>query len=240
MTLNIKGHEVVLNPSEKAGRIVFSVKPFKQPKVSYPHKLSQKAVISWLQDNSEQIVNAISKIKSYEIKKEKISAGKEYKTAFKKLIFNSDSEKTYIKSDSDSNSFRKSGIINIYIDEKDNSREFQEKAEKIYLEILRIEAKNYLPQRVEALREKYKFPERKVIINKAVTRWGSCSRLRINLTLHLMRLPLEIIDYVIMHELCHTKIQNHSEKYYKLLESICPDRKVFERAIKNYNPSIFP
>lgn len=57
-------------------------------------------------------------------------------------------------------------------------------------------------------------------------RWGSCSsRGVITLNTELIKYPIEAIDYVIMHELCHLLEMNHSVAFYRLLESLCPDYK---------------
>ncbi len=56
------------------------------------------------------------------------------------------------------------------------------------------------------------------------TRWGSCSRHgRIFLNLRLVQAPVELIDYVIVHELCHIKEHNHSKRYYALLNAAMAD-----------------
>ncbi len=56
------------------------------------------------------------------------------------------------------------------------------------------------------------------------TRWGSCSRHgRILINLRLIQAPLELIDYVIVHEVCHLKEHNHSKRYYLLLDTAMPD-----------------
>ena len=76
-------------------------------------------------------------------------------------------------------------------------------------EAMRIEAKNFLPQRVEELAGKYGFSYRKVFIKKAKTLWGSCSsKNNINLNLHLMRLPERLQDYIIIHESGHEWFAN--------------------------------
>ena len=74
----------------------------------------------------------------------------------------------------------------------------------------RKEAKEYLPKRVSDLANIHKFEFNKVSVKNSKTRWGSCSfDNSINLSLHLMRLPDHLVDYVILHELVHTKIKNH-------------------------------
>ncbi|MBR3303332.1 MAG: M48 family metallopeptidase [Bacteroidales bacterium] len=65
------------------------------------------------------------------------------------------------------------------------------------------------------------FRYRRVAIKNNSTNWGSCSTLRnINLNMHLVRLPIELMDYVIAHELCHLVYPNHSVRFHNLLNAI--------------------
>lgn len=65
------------------------------------------------------------------------------------------------------------------------------------------------------------------------TRWGSCrSDKTITLNYHLLELRDELINYVIIHELCHTRYLNHSADFWKLVESFAPNYKAFRKEVK--------
>jgi hypothetical protein len=103
------------------------------------------------------------------------------------------------------------------------------------IEAMRAEAKRVLPSRLEELAEKYSFKYNQVRIKHNVSNWGSCSRKgNINLNLNLVRLPEELRDYVMLHELCHLKHPDHGKGFHALLESLCPDHRRKEKELRKF------
>ncbi|MDH6534224.1 DUF45 domain-containing protein [Parabacteroides sp. 52] len=91
--------------------------------------------------------------------------------------------------------------------------------------VFRMEAKRLLPDRLSALAQQHGFTYSSVRINNSQSRWGSCSgRKSINLSLYLMQLPWHLIDYVLLHELCHTIEMNHSDRFWDLLNKVTDNK----------------
>ena len=103
------------------------------------------------------------------------------------------------------------------------------------IEDLRKEAKRILPARLSELAKKYSFEYNQVRIKHNLSNWGSCSRKgNINLNLNLMRVPDDLRDYVILHELCHLRHPNHGPDFHALLESLCPGHRAKEKELRKY------
>lgn len=82
-------------------------------------------------------------------------------------------------------------------------------------------------------KEKIKF--NKLYIKPIQKRWGSCTKLgNITLNVNLIKVPVDCIDYVIIHELCHLKYLNHSPKFYRLLDKYSPNWKKLQEKLNKF------
>lgn len=104
--------------------------------------------------------------------------------------------------------------------------------DKTVCDWLQAKAERYLPIRVRQL-NKNRFPIKKVIVKDQKTLWGSCSsESHLHLNWRLIMAPRYASDYIILHELCHTRFLNHSQKFWKLVKRVSPS---YERAEKWFN-----
>jgi predicted metal-dependent hydrolase len=217
--------------STRAKRIIIRVKPIEGVRVSVPlyasYNSAEKFVLSrinWIKENQEKFLAQQSHDRIFNI-------GDTYATK-QHLIFLLSHTEHEIRIIKELNK------VSIFIPNNFDAKQpdIQEKIRKEVIEIWRIEAKEYLPIRLDYLAKQNNLLYTKVAIRNTRTRWGSCSYVNnINLSLHLMRLPEKLIDYVILHELAHTKVKNHSRDFWSYLESICEDSKALDRQLKKYN-----
>ena len=92
------------------------------------------------------------------------------------------------------------------------------------VEAMRRQAKAQLPGRLAELAARYGFTYNRVAIKHNATNWGSCSsKGNINLNLNIVRLPKVLQDYVLLHELCHLRHQDHGHAFHLLLEHVLTD-----------------
>lgn len=103
---------------------------------------------------------------------------------------------------------------------------------------LRKEAEQLLPQRLRMLSQKTGLDYRSVDVKQLKRRWGSCSSAKhITLNVFLMQLPWHLIDYVLAHELAHTKVMRHGAPFWEELEKHVPLAKQLRKEINQYQPT---
>jgi len=97
-------------------------------------------------------------------------------------------------------------------------------------------AKKIITERVNHFGKLYGFEFDRISIRSQRTRWGSCSKNgNLNFNYKLIYLSEEIMDYVIVHELCHLDQFNHSKRFWFLVSEIIPDYKELRRELKKLN-----
>lgn len=111
---------------------------------------------------------------------------------------------------------------------------------KVIEEALRRNAKIILPPRLYMLSQQHNLPYKSVKINSSSGRWGSCSaRGSINLSYYLVLLPKHLIDYVLLHELTHTREMNHGERFWALLDKMTGGQaQALRQELKQYRTGI--
>lgn len=224
--------QVSFTISERSRRIRLSVKSDGEIVVSMPRSVQYQDAIRFAESKTDWIVKQQSKIRAGLTLFAPESC---FRTRFHKLaITKGNTDKVYNRVGN--------GVIQIFIPERINHEQpkIQEFIKKTLVDVMRWEAKIYLPKRLKELAEKHGFKYQNVSIKNASTRWGSCSSANnINLNLHLMRVPEHLIDYVLLHELAHTVVKNHGEKFWLLLEQCYPNARKADKEMNNYRTQTF-
>jgi predicted metal-dependent hydrolase len=96
-------------------------------------------------------------------------------------------------------------------------------------------ARQHLIDRLNFLSQEHGFNYSRVFIKNQKTRWGSCSgKNNINLNINLIRLPDELIDYTILHELVHTRVKNHGRRFWDQMDKLVGDAKKLDSKLSEY------
>jgi len=233
--LRIQDLEIKLKKSFKAKNISIKIKPFEGVLVTVPMLVSFKLAEDFVKTKIKWINKNLNKVQKQEQSYTFFSANSSFKTRSHLVnITSTELSKNTVHIENTNVKVLISKKLSI------SSEENQLYIRNIILEIWRKEAKEYLPKRVKALAIDHDFNYQKLTIKNTKSRWGSCSfDNNINLSLHLMRISNELIDYVILHELVHTKVKNHSSKFWETLEKHCPNSKILDKELKKYTLRIF-
>ena len=99
-------------------------------------------------------------------------------------------------------------------------------ARELFVDWYRNRALTELAERVRHYSARTDLRPRRITVTDARTRYGSCSAAdRLSFSWRIIMAPLSVIDYIILHELAHIKVKNHSPLYWEFLATICPDWK---------------
>ncbi|MBW8324078.1 MAG: M48 family metallopeptidase [Prolixibacteraceae bacterium] len=224
--------QVSFTINERSRRIRLSIKSDGEIVVSMPSSVLYRDAIRFVESKTDWIVKQQSRIRAGLTLFAPESC---FKTRFHQLaITKGNTDKVYNRVGN--------GIIQIFIPDRVDHEQpkVQEFIKNTLIDVMRWEAKVYLPKRLNELAVKHGFTYQNVSIKNATTRWGSCSSVNnINLNLHLMRIPEHLIDYVLLHELAHTVVKNHGEKFWLLLEQCYPNARKADKEMNNYRTQTF-
>ena len=178
-----------------------------------PPRGSMKTMTTFIENSRQRLIVALQR---FPTQKNLLDDAIELQTnTFKINIFRADRSNYYLN--------LKDGILHIACPKNTDftDEQVQNILKQLLEKTLRHEAKRILPVRLHTLAEEYGFTYSEVKINNSKTRWGSCSaRKNINLSLSLMLLPDHLINYVLLHELCHTQEMSHSDRFWHLMDSV--------------------
>ena len=179
--------------------------------VTVPFGVSKRQVEQFLEENRSWILENRKRMECYEQRTGVgLQIGAEIQTKFHllKVVATNESKPTYQVKDK---------TIVLAIPQEVDFKRIEKFVQQFLLEIYTLESKQYLPGRVKYWAEKHGFSYDKLSFRNNISNWGSCSfDNHISLNIKLMKLPDEIIDYVILHELCHTVETNHSPAFWKV------------------------
>lgn len=215
---------VTFSKNRRSKNIKISVKPDKSVLVSFPFYCSSKDVLAFVHNNEEWIRQQQKKM---ELRRNRIDTNSEIKTKLHRVEFVL-GEKYNIET--------KKEVVQIFVTDFDSDKS-QDYIEDILIQIYRFEAKKLLPPKLAGLAEKHGFQYQKVTIRNNKRNWGSCSsKNNISLNLQMMKLPDELIDYILLHELVHTEIKNHGAKFWEKLNSITDNQaRELAKQVRRYS-----
>ncbi|MCX6111744.1 MAG: SprT family zinc-dependent metalloprotease [Proteobacteria bacterium] len=226
---------ITIRKNRRSKHISIRVKPHEGISITTPTNVSMSYVEKLIESKSEWIKQKLEKINKLEKSKTIFDLNTKFQTRNHRLVINLHDKETTIVRVSN-------GLImvkypcNRIISDKDIQRAIREGIDKA----LRIEAQEYIPHRVKGLAGRFDLKYKDVTVKNIKTRWGSCSsKNNLNFNIHLMMLPVDLIDYVIVHELAHTVEKNHSHRFWSLLDSLVGDSKKLNRDLKKYRIGIF-
>ncbi len=216
-SMHIQGREIpyTLRQSQRAKRISIRHKPGQGFELVYPRSQSAAAALDFFREKQRWV------LKTWEKAGAKVQPARVYGDAAE-LPYLGGGITLRLADDGDDAYFVFEGDqLKIVLSRRYHADQglLRQVVESFY----RQQAKRYLPQRLTALARQHGFAYKALRIKNQKTRWGSCSaKGNINLNLRLMMAPPAAIDYVILHELCHTRELNHGAAFWAQVARCCP------------------
>ncbi len=217
--------EVTFFRNRRSKCIKISVRPDRSVLVSYPFYVTEKEAKQFLSRNAEWIISRQKQVRS---------AGKCYQAGvvIKTKIHTIElcQAEGNFRTEVKNNNIR---LLSGNFDTDQARNAIEDRITKVY----RYEAHLLLPARLKELARANDFTYNRISIRNNKRNWGSCSSANnISLNLQMMKLPDELIDYILLHELVHTEIKDHSDRFWKKLDLLTGSRaRELSRQIKKYS-----
>jgi predicted metal-dependent hydrolase len=227
-TVSLEGiGEVSFRPHSRSRRVAIHVKPFEGIRVSFPRTLSERTARAMVFGQADWIRARLREVRQ--------SEEMMFRRAMSGALLTREHRLECQEGTRDGVTLRVAGGVIRVRHPRNVTPEDGRLRRAVWKGVLaacRKEGKHYLPSRLAALASVHGFRYAGVKVKNLRSRWGSCSRRgNINLNLRLMRLPDRLIDYVILHELVHTEIQNHGPEYWRRFESCLPGAREIDREL---------
>lgn len=195
-------------------------------RVTQPLWLPYNTGLQFANKNKSWIISQLHNQPKFELK-DGLAIGKDHKIE----IIRSDKLRTSIKND----------CIRVFL--PSNNLITDDKVIKIaksaIKRTLKKESAKYLRPRLALLASRYNFRYTGLVLKSLKTRWGSCNTDKtITLNIFLLMLPWELIDYVLIHELVHTKHMHHGPAFWSAVDSLMPDYKARRKELKALQQTI--
>jgi predicted metal-dependent hydrolase len=227
---------VLFKPDQRCRRLSIRVKPFEGVQVSFPPGFSIERARAFVEEKKPWLRKAMQKVEEREGRLTVFDESTQFKTrSFTLLIQKAQRDDVRL--------FLNGGCLKVYYPSHlpVTHPPIQEAIRFGIEEAMRREAKRILPEKMKRFAKENGFRYKQLFIKNLKSRWGSCSfENNINLNLQLMRLPDHLIDYVVLHELCHTVEKNHGSGFWSLLDRFTEGRaRLLSREMKQYRTTIY-
>lgn len=185
-------------------------------------------LLTFIQENRKRLLAALAKHPARPLINEETEM---QTTTFRLHIFRTNRANFYMQLDK--------SILHIACPQETDfaDEQVQQLLKKFLEQALRHEARRLLPARLSKLASLHGFTYTGVKILNSKGHWGSCTARRsINLSLSLMLLPWHLVDYVLLHELCHTVEMNHSDRFWNLMDKVTDGKgQTLRQELKQYH-----
>jgi predicted metal-dependent hydrolase len=238
--------------SNKARRLSLKIGPQTGLEVVVPRRVQLSHVPRFINEKQDWVIRHIREIerKKREARKSAFKdgatvniLGTEKKINFLRIYAKKHTVKEIrvIKYTKDSAYYGDSQIL-IYLSRQlirgQSDRQIEKAARETLIKYLKGRAKKHIVNRTALLAERMDLTYNNITIKNHKSRWGSCSRDKnLNFNWRLILTTPQIVDSIIIHELCHLVYMNHGKRFYNLLESYCPEHKELTKQLAQ---TIFP